>query len=453
MNLLRTRERLWVRLAVVAGLLVALDSRSDAQVIPTREIVMPPWNAEHVFDPTALPQLTDPDAREVVAPEDTPVKTRVHPEYAPVGLRFGDWVVNPTFRAGALYDSNVFSAPSNQQSDIAAVLGADLSAHTLWERHGIHLDLATNSLAYRNHPGLDETNATLRAAGHFDVDHSTQLLGAAKAAFLHEEVGSLTSPTGAVEPTPFTFLSGELILRKEFGRLTTAVGARVDSYNFGSTVAQNGTIITQDARDGQIYVGSGRADYAFSEKSAVFVSFEGNSRDLRGTPTQSLSSEGYRALTGLDLEFTHLIKGEIAAGYLQQNFFDPTIGDISGPAYRAMLTWSPSRLIDVYFNAEQIVTVVSDTTASGVLANALQLGVDYEFRPNIVLSTALAYEKDRFQGQPREDNVYAFDARVKYELNRIASVSLRYRFTRRDSNIPDDSYDKHQVFLNASAHF
>jgi len=452
-NLLRTRERLWVRLAVVAGLLVASTSRSDAQVIPTREIVMPPWNVQHIFEPTLLPQLTDPDAREAVAPEDTPVRTRIHPEYAPVGLRFGDWIVNPTVTAGALYDSNVFSAPSNQQSDIAALFGADLTARTLWERHGIKLDLATNSLAYRNHPGLDETNATLAAAGHFDIDHSTQLLGTAKAAFLHEEVGSLTSPTGAVEPTPFTYLSGELTLRKEFGRLTTGVGARVDSYNFGSTRAQNGTIITQDSRDGQIYVGYGRADYAFSEKSAVFVSFEGNSRDLRGTPTQSLSSEGYRALSGLDLEFTHLIKGEIAAGYLQQNFFDPTIGDISGPAYRAMLTWSPSRLVDVYFNAEQIVTVVSDTTASGVLANALQLGVDYEFRPNVVLSTAVGYEKDRFQGQPREDNVYAFDARLKYELNRIASVSLRYRFTRRDSNIPDDSYDKHQVFLNASAHF
>jgi len=166
-----------------------------------------------------------------------------------------------------------------------------------------------------------------------------------------------------------------------------------------------------------------------------------------------LSSEGYRALTGFDLELTHLIKGEIAAGYLKQHFFDPSIGNIEGPAYRAMLTWSPSRLVDVHFNAEQFVTVVSDTTSTGVLASALQAGVDYEFRPNIILSTAAGYEKDQFQGQPRVDNVYALDARVNYALNNTASISLRYRYTRRDSNIPEDSFDKHQVFVNASAHF
>ena len=436
-----------------AGLLVAPTSWSSAQVIPTREIVMPPWNSQHVFDPTVLPQLADPDTLEEVPPEDMPVRNRIHPDYAPRGMRAGDWMFNPTLTAGMLYDSNVFSSPNKPQSDIAALLGVDLRAHTLWERHGINLGMAANSTLYRNNPGLNETDATFAGTGHFDIDHSTQVLGSLKAGLLHEQVGSLTSPTGAVEPTPFSFISGDLTLRKEFGRLTTVFGARLDSYNFGSTRAQDGSVITQDARDGQIYMTYGRADYAFSDKAAFFTSIEGNWRDLRGSPTQSLSSEGYRALTGFDLEFTHLIKGEIAAGYLRQHFFSSSIGNIEGPAYRAMLTWSPSRLVDVHFNAEQFVTVVSDTTSTGVLASALQAGIDYEFRPNIILSTAAGYEKDRFQGQPRVDNVYALDARINYALNHTASVSLRYRYTRRDSNIPEDSFDKHQVFVNASAHF
>jgi uncharacterized protein (PEP-CTERM system associated) len=118
-----------------------------------------------------------------------------------------------------------------------------------------------------------------------------------------------------------------------------------------------------------------------------------------------------------------------------------------------MLTWSPSRQIDVHLNAEQIVTVASDTTATGILANAVQIGVDYEFRPNVTLLTAATYEKDRFFGQPREDNVYALGAGINYQLNNVASISLRYRYTRRDSNIPDASFDKHQVGINASAHF
>jgi hypothetical protein len=414
---------------------------------------MPAWDARHVFDPAALPQLTDPDSREVVAPEDTPVRTRIHPEYAPLGIRSGDWMFVPSLSAGSFYDSNVFSTPSGEQSDFGAQVGADLRARTLWERHGINLDFASRSKFYREFPGLNETNALFTSTGHYDIDHSTQVLGAVKAGYLHEEVGSLTSPTGAVKPTPFGFASGELTLHKEFGRLTTSTGMSLDNYNFGSTRAQNGSIIAQDARDGQVYAAYSRADYAFSEKSAVFGSIEGNWRSLRGAPTQSLSSNGYRALAGFDLKLTHLITGEIAAGYLHQHFFNSSIGTIEGPTYRAMLTWSPSRLIDVHFDAEQMVTVVSDTTSTGVLASAVQAGIDYEFRPNVTLSTNAIYERDRFHGQPRQDDVYALDARINYALNNLLSVDLLYRYTRRDSNVPEDSYDKHQVTLNATAHF
>ena len=60
---------------------------------------------------------------------------------------------------------------------------------------------------------------------------------------------------------------------------------RVESYDYGSTVAQNGSIISQDARDGQIYTVYGRTEYAFSEKSAFFTVVESNWRNLEGTPT------------------------------------------------------------------------------------------------------------------------------------------------------------------------
>ena len=414
---------------------------------------MPPLTAQNVFMPSYLPDLTDPDSREVAAPEDTPIKTRFWPEYQPVGVRTGPWMFYPTVSAGALYDSNVFASSNNVQSDIIGRVGAGLRGNSLWERHGINMQLAAESDFYRSHSSLDQTNATFASSGHFDIDQSTQLLGTLRAAYLHEQPGSLNSPTGAVTPTPYSLVSGDLTLRKEFGRVTTAVGAGVDSYNFGSATAQNGSIVSQDAQDGQIYWAHGRFDYAFSEKLAAFTALEGNWRELRGTPTQSLSSNGYRALAGFDLEFTHLIKGEIAAGYSNQNFFASTIGDVEGPAYRAMLTWSPSRQVDVHFRAEQIVTQSAVTSPTGIRADAVQLGLDYEFRPNVVLLSAATYEKDHFQGQPREDNVYAVDAAIKYLMNNVTSIDLRYRYTRRDSDAPDNSYDKHQVGINASATF
>lgn len=422
-------------------------------VIEQPQTIAPPWNAQKPFEPTPLPQLGDPDSRDPVAPEDTPVKNRVHPEYQARGLRAGPWMYYPTVTAGTFYDSNVFSSATNRQDDFATRFAAGLRARSLWERHALDLQLSTQSLLYRNHSGLNQTDVDFNGTGRLDIDHATQILGRVRAAYLHDEVGSLTSPTGAIEPTPYGFGSADITLRKEFGRLTTSIGTRVDTFDYGATRAQNGATINQDARDGQIYSVHERIDYAFSEKSAVFASLENNWRDFRGSPGASLDSNGYRALAGLNLQLTHLIKGEFAAGYLRQSFASPLIGDISGPAYRVLLTWSPSRRLDIHFNTEQIVTTTSDSSPTGVLANSFQLGADYEIRPNLVLSPLLIYEKDDFKGQPRNDDVYAAELRLKHMFNNVASASVYYRYLHRDSNIPINSYEKHVIGINASVQF
>jgi hypothetical protein len=443
------------RLAAGSALILALAvAPARAQLIVDQpKITAPPWNALRPFEPAPLPLLSDPDTRDPVAPEDTPVKNRVWPDYQARGIRFGPWMYYPTATAGVLYDSNVFSSPTHRQSDFATRFAAGLRAKSQWERHSLDLQLMTDSKFYRDHPGLNQTDVSFAGNGRLDIDHSTQLLGRVQAAYLHDEVGSLTSPTGAIEPTPYAFGSADVTLRKEFGRFTASAGGRVDTYDFGSTRAANGSTINQDARDGQIYSVHERIDYAFSEKMALFTSVENNWRDLRGSPTGSLDSNGYRMLAGIDLELTHLIKGEFAAGYLHQSFASPAIGDISGPAYRVMLTWSPTRRLDVHFNAEQVVTTTSDTSPTGVLANSFQLGADYEIRPDLVLSPLFIYEKDDFKGMPRNDDVYAAELRLKHPFNNWASASLYYRYLHRDSNIPVNSYEKHIIGINASVQF
>jgi hypothetical protein len=444
------------RLLPGAALMLALwatTQPAQAQVLNWPTLVLPPWNAQKIFDQSPLPQLTDPDSRDPVAPEDTPVKNRQQPEFQAIGIRAGDWMFDPSVTAGTLFDSNVYSTPNNVQSDIAARVGAALNARSLWERHGLNLQLWAQSLMYAHHPGLNEDDASLRAMGHYDIDHATQILGTFQVAYLHDQVGTLTSPTNAIEPTPYGYLSGDVALRREFGRFTASVGTRTDGYDYGSVRAKDGSIIDQSSRDGAITTAYSRIDYAFSDKSAVFTSYEHNWRNLRGTPTQSLSSTGDRMLAGIDIEISRLIRGEFAAGYQSQRFDAASIGTIEGPAYRAIVTWSPLRTVDVHFNYEQIVTEASDTSVTGIFAKAAKAGVDYEFRPNVILSTEASYERDRFFGEPRIDNVYGVDTQVKYLLNRITSLSLHYRYTKRDSNIAADSFNKHEIALGVTAKF
>jgi hypothetical protein len=437
-----------------AAILLGLVSPANAQAIPsTSEEVAPPWNAQRIFELTPLPNLADPDSREEVLPEDTPVKNRQQPGYEPVGIRADSWMFNPTLTAGSFYDSNVFSSNIMKRSDVAAVFEPSLRAHTLWERHGIDLKLDAQSTAYNQNSGLDQTNASLKGSAWYDIAHDLAILTNFQIAHLNIGVGTLSSPAGAAQPTPYNLLSGDVSIRKEFNRLTTAIGFRTDSYAYGSTVAQNGAVINQDNQDGQIYSLHGRVDYAISPMLGWFAGAEGNQRNIRGTPTQPLDSQGYRALSGITFGLTNLITGELGAGFVQQRFVDPTIGTIEGPSYRARLTWRPTRLLDVHFKAEQLVTETNPTSSNGVLANALQLGIDYELRRNVIVSLAGGYESDRFFNQVRKDRVTTSDARIKYLLNRFGAVSLFHQYTARNSDIPTFSFDKHQVGINVTAQF
>jgi hypothetical protein len=437
-----------------AAIVLGLVSPAAAQVIPsTTEDVAPPWNAQRIFEPSSQPNLTDPDGREEVAPEDTPVKNRQQPGYEPVGIRAGSWMFSPAVTFGTFYDSNVFSSNTAKRSDIAAVFEPSLRANTLWDRHGIDLRLDAQSTVYNQNSGLDQTNASLKGNAWFDVAHDLAVLTNFQIAHLNEGVGTLSSPANAVQPTPYDLMSGDVSVRKEFNRLTASLGVRTDSYQYGSTRAQNGAVIDESSRDGQIYSLHGRIDYAFSQTLGWFTAVEGNERNIRGVPGQPLDSQGYRALSGVTVELTNLITGEFGAGYVQQRFDDPTIGTVEGPSYRARLTWRPTRLLDVHFNAEQIVTETADTSSVGVLADAVQLGADYELRRNVVVSLAGGYESDRFYGQLRKDQVITTDASIKYLLNRFGAISLFYRYTLRNSDIPAYSFDKNQVGINVTAQF
>jgi hypothetical protein len=440
--------------APAAAIVLGLATSANAQVIPsTTEEMAAPWNAQRIFEPSSLPNLADPNSGEQVPPEDTPVKNRQQPGYEPVGIRAGSWMFSPSLISGGFYDSNVFSSNTLKRSDIAAVIEPSLRARTLWDQHGIDVTLDAQETAYHGNPGLDQTNASLKGNGWIDIAHDMQVLTNFQIAHLNVGVGTLSSPSGAVQPTPYDLLSGDVSIRKEFNRLTTAVGFRTDAYDYGSTRAQNGTVINQDGLDGQIYSLHGRADYAFSPVLGWFGGVEGNDRNVRGTPGQPLDSQGYRALSGVTFGWNNLITGELGAGYVEQRFVDPTIGTIAGPSYRAKLTWRPTRLLDIHFKAEQLVTETSDTSSSGVLANALQLGLDYELRRNVIVSLAGGYENDRFFGQQRKDHVTTTDASIKYLLNRFGAVSVFHRYTARNSDIPTFSFDKHQVGINVTAQF
>jgi len=435
-------------------LAVSVSSSAQAQAIsPLTPPASPPWNAERIFEPVPYAQLWSHYPGEKIDPEDTPVSTRQWPGYEPKGVRDHDWIFYPSVSAGGLYDSNVFASNGGGKSYIAGVLNPSLRVERLSDGNPLTFDTYVKSTRYSHYSSLDQTDARARLRGRIDLRDSDALLYNFQAAYLHEAVGSLSSPLGAVSPTPYGYTHEDLTYWHHHGRLSFSLGASNENYDFGSAQAQNGSTISEDSRDGSVNKLHSRFDYAFGANFGVFTAIEGNVRDLRGSSSGSLSSQGLRSLTGVNFNLTHLISGEIGVGYTSQHFEDPTIGTVSAPAYRALLRWSPTRALDFTLKGEEITTEAVDTVTSAVRAQAVMLRADYSLRRNVVLSALGSYENDKFVGQDRQDNVYSTVLSVQYLLNRFSSIGLDYKYVNRKSNLTTATYDKHEVGLNVTAHF
>ena len=329
-----------------------------------------------------------------------------------------------------------------------------LRAHTLWERHGIDLKLDTQSTVYNQNSSLNQNNASLKGNAWIDIAHDLAVLTNFQVAHLNEGVGTLSSPANAVTPTPYNLLSGDVTLRKQFNRLTTSVGFRTDSYDFGSARAQDGTVINQDGRDGQIYSLHSRIDYAFSSTLGWFAGVEGNQRDIRGIPGHTLDSQGYRALSGITVGLANLITGEFGAGYVQQRFDDPDHrhhrrsvlsrpADLAAdPPARRPFQGRAARHADLGHQSPP--ACWPTPCSSGSITNC---GATSSCRSPAAMRPTASSDRQR------KDRVTTSDARVKYLLNRFSSISAYYRYTARNSDIAVFSFDKHLVGMNVTAQF
>src|SRR5690606_3971693 len=74
------------------------------------------------------------------------------------------------------------------------------------------------------------------------------------------------------------------------------------------------------------------------------------------------SSDRYAVRGGLELDMGEKLSGEIAAGWISEDFDDERLDPLSTPTVEADLRWSPQRGTDVTLSGA---TVLEGTTSAG----------------------------------------------------------------------------------------
>jgi hypothetical protein len=354
------------------------------------------------------------------------VRERPHPEYEARGLPVGAFTLYPRLQANAEYIDNVYATTTDAVDDVVWRVKPELALESGWSRHSLQTYVRGTINRYQDFTTEDSEEWGVGASGRLDVMRQANLTGGLSYASQTESRTASNTAVSAAEPIQFDTTEAFLAGTRAAGRLK--LSARADyrqlDYQDGQTVG--GATIDQSNRNRKISSLSGRVDYALSPATAVFFQATANKRDYEvdDGPIPSRDSTGYEAVAGVNFELGAVSRGEVAAGYLKQEYDNVAYNNIDGFGARARFEWFPTELTTVTLNGSRTVEDAGILGSSGYLSSGIGATVDHELFRNVILTANTTFNSDDYNGVDRKDERFGAAIGGTYLLNRNLGVSL-----------------------------
>lgn len=372
------------------------------------------------------------------------VRERAHPGYEALGLPMGAFTAFPRFEVNVERNDNVFAVATGEEEDWIVRYKPEVAVESDWSRHAAQAYARASVNTYSEFDTEDTTDWGAGFSGRLDLTRAANLVGGADYSRLTEPRSSSNAPASAAEPIRYDSSQAYLAAARVSGRLKLSGRADWRSYDYDDGETLLGAEIDQDNRDRQMASLSGRADYALSPATAMFVQATMNERDydVASTPTAAArDSSGYELLTGVNFEVGALSRGEIAVGYIHQEFDDVAYQDIDGFAARARVEYFPTELTTVTLTAGRSIEDSGVVGAGGYLSSALGLQIDHELLRNVIVTGQVGYVADDYDTLDRQDDRFSASVGGTYLLNRNLGVSLAYSHLDQNSDGVDGGPD------------
>jgi hypothetical protein len=403
----------------------------------------------------AVSAFADP----VLGPDTEGVMTRPRVEYDAKGLPLGGFRLFPKLDVSAGYDDNVI------RQDTALAKGSTLLEETprlflqsQWSRHYLDLYADMDALQYTQRSNDSQTAFTVGGDGRLDVTRGMDVSGGGSYASLREPRNSPDQAGNALKPTPYADSNANTTLEYHPYNFAFQLGGTYERKVYGQTQLIGGGTLSNADRAGDVYGLFTKLAYEFSPGYAAFFRTDYNDRTFDSALDRNLfhrASHGYTANGGLDMMLTHLIRGEVFVGYLDQIYKGTTLkplNSVSGLDYGANLDWYATGLLTMHLTASHSVTdtILANTSASN--DQMVGLSADYELERNVIVQANVSYKDSTYSGNIRSDKYTDAGVTVSYLINRYMSADAKYTFEHRASTIAGVAYNDNIVSVGLSFH-
>lgn len=364
------------------------------------------------------------------------VRQRPRPDYEATGQKSGGFTVYPRVTVDLEHNDNIYAVATGKTDDNIWRVKPEVAIRSDWSRHALGFFAGANVIRYTDNDTENAEEYTLAGNGRIDIDRGSNIAVTAQAQKLIEPRTAPTSPAAAGEPVEYKLNQGSIVLTKEFNRLR--VSGRVDDkdYNYKDVKNIAGTgVVDQDFRDrNEIYYG-GKAEYAVSPDTAIYLSALANKKDYdTNVVALDRSSDGYVVGVGANFDISELVRGDVQVGYMKQSYDAAAFKDIDGFNASGRIEWFPTQLTTVGLNGSRTIEESTAPGSAGYISNNIGASIDHELLRNVLVSAAYSHGKDAYQQIDRDDKRDNFSATATYLLNRRVGLFLTYNYLKQDSS-------------------
>ncbi len=392
----------------------------------------------------------DPDAQ-----SSADVMTRARPEFDAPGLRVGSFFLYPALSTGFGYSDNVFNDVSNV-GDYFTTLGPEFKFESAWSRHALGLVLASKSLWYSNQESENRTDWNAAADLRLDFSRGTELTAEAHYAQLHEARG--TDLTGGLlagdpaEPTEYARMGFAAEFAHAFNRVKLSVGLSLDQLDYEDTPRVNlPDAFNNDDRDRTVTEFFAKTAVEATANTALFLRGRFSEHDFDAETDDdgfNRDSSGWGVDGGVEFAMTHMLVGELYAGYTLRSYDDAAFDEAAELAFGAGLKWFPTMLTTISIDGARTIEDTSIGAASGYVSTRGRLGVDHELLRNLIVSGSLGYENAEYQDIVRNDDILQGSVSGRLLINNNLHFDAGWEFTDRNSSDLPFEYSSGQFQLS-----
>lgn len=377
------------------------------------------------------------------------VETRPRPEFDPLGVRLGAFLLDGFVEAGLGFDTNVFGQKRNVKSDAYATETANASLRSDWTRHAVGASATIDSRQYFNQTALSWTDWNVGGFGRYDIDARTNVEARYRHSREHLDVFNVdVQRAGIIQPVPFDSDEVQVSGTTRFNRLgLTAIGL-YKTFSFEDTDI-SGRRQLNSLNNFDTLIGAVAGSYAFAPGRSITTTLRLQDISYDAAASRGRDSVTWVALAGFDYDFDGVWAGRVALGYQQRNYEDPRTKTLEGPAAEGRLSWSPSQLTTVSLNVARSIEESirqgfgGGDPAVGYLRTTAGVRADHEFLRNVILGAELRADRREYD-RPREratDAVLQLNGR--WLINRSVAVTGTYSYNRRlEATGPVEVFDR-----------